>query len=90
MSRFDTANVTNMSYMFCQCQALKLLDIRNFDMGKVTNSDYMFSSVGELYYDATNNRTPIKVTTALWSVLKNMNVSTDSYAEYDIVDIMQR
>ena len=72
--------------MFCQCQALKSLDIRNFDMGKVTNSGSMFSSVGELYYMATNNRTPIKVTMALWSVLKSMNVSTGSDAEYDIVD----
>ena len=86
MSRFDTANVTNMSYMFCQCQALNSLDIRNFDMGKVNDSDYMFSSVGKL--NNTGNNTSIMVTTNLWKVLKSMNVSTDSYAEYDIVDNM--
>ena len=86
LSNFNTANVTSMMYMFRECKALESLDIRNFDMGKVTNSDDMFSGVGTLYHKATGNKTPIKVTTALWSVLKN--VSTGSYAEYDIVDIM--
>ena len=75
-----------MRYMFCTCQALESLDIRNFDMGKVTNSDYMFLSVGSLYNSKTSNRTPIKVTMALKSVLESMNVSTGNYAEYFIVD----
>ena len=86
LSSFDTANVTNMRYMFCTCQALESLDIRNFDMGKVTNSDYMFLSVGTLYNSKTGNRTHIKVTTALRSVLESMSVSTGDYAEYWIVD----
>jgi surface protein len=72
--------------MFGNCNALELLDIHNFDMGKVTNSSNMFSSVGKLYYEATNNRTPIKVTMALKSVLESKNVSTGGYAEYFIVD----
>lgn len=86
LSNFNTANVTNMNCMFDKCQALESLDIHNFDMGKVTNSSYMFLSVGSLYYDKTGNRTPIKVTMALRSVLESMNVSTGSYAEYFIVD----
>ena len=83
-SSFDTANVADMSYMFSQCLSLKSLDIRNFDMGKVTNSSGMFSNVGEL--NNTGNKTSIMVTTNLWKVLKSMNVSTGSYADYDIVD----
>ena len=75
-----------MSYMFFRCQALESLDIRNFDMGNVTQSDGMFYSVGSLYNDKTGNRTTIKVTTALNSVLESKNVSTGSYAEYFIVD----
>ena len=86
LSNFNTANVTDMSYMFSQCLSLKSLDIRNFDMGKVNDSDYMFSSVGEL--NNTGNKTSIMVTTNLWKVLKSMNVSTGSYADYDIVDNM--
>ena len=88
LSGFDTANVTDMNYMFALCWSLNVLDIHNFDMGKVTKCNYMFSNVGELYYKATYNKTPIKVTMALWSVLKNENVSTGSYAEYDIIDNM--
>ena len=84
MSNFNTAKVADMSYMLSQCLSLKSLDIRNFDMGKVTNSSGMFSNVGEL--NNTGNKTSIMVTTNLWKVLKSMNVSTGSYADYDIVD----
>jgi hypothetical protein len=62
------------------------LDIRNFDMGKVTNSSTMFLSVGSLYNSKTGNRTLIKVTEVLKSVLVSMSVSTGDYAEYWIVD----
>ena len=88
LSSFNTANVTNMTYMFSYCNALESLDIRNFDMGKVTNSSKMFSSVGSLYYYNTSNKTSIKVTMALKSVLESMDnvLSAGSSAEYDIVD----
>ena len=86
LSSFNTANVTNMNNMFNNCKALESLDIRNFDMGNVTQSDDMFYSVGSLYNDKTGNRTPIKVTTALNSVLESKNVFTGSYAEYFIID----
>ena len=86
LSNFNTANVTRMDYMFSHCRSLNLLDIQNFDMGKVTDSSSMCGNVGMSYYNATGNRTPIKVTMALKSVLDNMNVSTGNYAEYWIVD----
>ena len=88
LSSFNTANVMNMTYMFSYCNALESLDIRNFDMGKVTNSSKMFSSVGSLYYYNTSNKTSIKVTMALKSVLESMDnvLSAGSSAEYDIVD----
>ena len=88
LSSFNTANVTNMTYMFSYCNALESLDIRNFDMGKVTNSSKMFSSVGSLYYYNTSNKTSIKVTKALKSVLESMDnvLSAGSSAVYDIVD----
>lgn len=86
LSSFNTAKVTDMSGMFRDCQALESLDIHNFDMGKVTNSNNMFLNVGSSYNYNTGNRTPIKVTMALRSVLESMNVSTGSYAEYFIVD----
>ncbi len=87
LSSFNTANVTDMHSMFFDCKALESLDIRNFNMEKVTSRDDMFLDVGTLYHKATGNKTPIKVTEALKSVLESMNVlSTDSSAEYFIVD----
>ena len=88
LSKFNTANVTTMRFMFSDCGALESLDIQNFDMGKVTNSSNMFDGVGSLYKNNTGNKTSIMVTTALWSVLESMNVSTGDYAEYDIIDAL--
>ena len=41
---FDTSNVTDMSYMFNNCIALKSLDVSNFDTSKVTNMSAMFQN----------------------------------------------
>ena len=38
----NTANVTDMSFMFHGCSALKSLDFTNFNTAKVTNMDNMF------------------------------------------------
>jgi surface protein len=78
--------VVDMGCMFSNCQALESLDISNFNMEKVTSSDNMFFGTGSLYYTKTSNKTSIMVTNALKSVLESMNVSTGSYAEYDIID----
>ena len=86
LSSFNTANVTNMNNMFRQCKALKSLDIRTFDIGKVTDFTFIFNFVG--YNAGTGSKTPIKVTSALHTALKDKDVSTGSYAEYFIVDNM--
>lgn len=41
---FNTENVTNMRYMFCDCRSLESLDLTNFNTAKVTNMKGMFSS----------------------------------------------
>lgn len=43
LSKFDTSNVTNMGYMFCNNKAVTTLDISNFDTAKVTIMKNMFS-----------------------------------------------
>ena len=40
-SKFNTENVTNMSYMFAYC-SLKTLNLNSFKTNKVTNMTYMF------------------------------------------------
>ena len=42
VSKFNTANVTDMSYMFQGCSALTELDLSSFDTSKVTNMSSMF------------------------------------------------
>ena len=38
----NTANVTDMQYMFCECSNLTSLDVSNFDTANVTNMSTMF------------------------------------------------
>ena len=47
LSSFDTANVTDMSFMFTYID-LKELDITHFDTAKVTSMAYMFSGSDKL------------------------------------------
>ncbi len=48
ISNLNTANVTNMKWMFSQCEGLTNLDVSNFDTSKVTNMEAMFSDCLEL------------------------------------------
>ena len=48
VTHFNTANVTNMSYMFYRCSKLTLLDVTHFNTANVTNMRYMFSSCSSL------------------------------------------
>ena len=42
LDKFDTSNVTDMSYMFYECCYLKTLDVSKFNTGNVTDMSYMF------------------------------------------------
>ena len=86
LSKFNTANVTDMMTMFSNCRAFTSLDIRNFDVEKVTRLTSIFASVGN--QAGTGSKTPIKVTSALHTALKDKGVSLGDYAEYFIVDIV--
>ena len=44
----NTANVTNMSFLFDHCQKLTSLDLSNFNTAKVTNMNRMFSYCSNL------------------------------------------
>ena len=52
LSGFDTSNVTDMSYMFFNCDALKSITFGgkfdSFDSSKVTNMEAMFSGMGAI------------------------------------------
>ena len=42
VTHFNTANVTNMSFMFYSCSSLTSLDVTHFNTANVTNMCYMF------------------------------------------------
>ena len=44
----NTANVTDMSYMFYSCSSLTSLDVTHFNTAKVTNMNFMFSRCSSL------------------------------------------
>ena len=48
LSKADTSNVTDMSYMFNDCSRLTSLDLSSFDTSNVTNMAYMFSNCSNL------------------------------------------
>ena len=61
LTKIDTSNVTNMSYMFYQCNSLTSLDLSSFNISNVTYMTYMFGSCGGLIsitfgnnFDTTN------------------------------------
>ena len=60
LSNFNTAIVTNMSYMFNGCSALSSLDLSNFNTAIVTNMSYMFFNCANLSsLDLSNFNTAI-------------------------------
>lgn len=48
LSEFDTTGVTNMSWMFNECEPIRELDLSNFDTREVTNMNNMFDSCRQL------------------------------------------
>ena len=56
-------NVTNMSYMFYNCNNLTSLDVSNFDASKVTRMNYMFYGCNKLTSLDVSNWNTSNVTT---------------------------
>ena len=79
IENLNTANVTNMSYMFKGCSNLAVLDVTHFNTAKVTIMSYMFkgcSNLAEL--DVTHFNTA-KVTT-----MDSMFSGCSNLAELDV------
>ena len=48
LSKADTSNVTNMSWMFDDCKSLQTLDLSGFDTSNVTDMSWMFDGCQSL------------------------------------------
>ena len=63
LSNFNTEKVTDMSYMFSNCNKLKeIKGINNFNTNNVTNMKVMFQECNELLYLDLSNFYTSKVT----------------------------
>ena len=88
----NTANVTDMSFMFEGCSALKSLDLTNFNTAKVTNMGNMFEGCSALTSLGLTNFNTAKVTemgnmfngcSALTSLdLTNFNTAKVEFMDY--------
>ena len=95
LENLNTANVTDMNYMFSGCSALKSLDLKNFNTENVTDMNYMFYGCSALTSLDLKNFKTAKVKhmyymfsgcSALTSLyLKNFNTEnvTDMYNMFD-------
>ena len=70
----NTANVTDMSFLFDHCQKLTSLDLSNFNTAKVTNMNKMFSNCSNLKTIYASD----KFTTAAVTESKNMFLGCSS------------
>ena len=57
VSKFDTSNVTNMSYMFAGCNKLTSLDFRKATFDKVTSYNNMFNNTSSTINIITKDAT---------------------------------
>lgn len=48
INKLDTSKVTNMKYMFSNCNKLQTIDLSNFNTSNVTDMSYMFNYCEEL------------------------------------------
>ena len=59
LSRFNTKNVEDMSYMFDDCKNLKYLNLENFDYSKVTNALKMLNDCEDSFFCINKEIAPL-------------------------------
>ena len=48
VSKFNTTNCEDISFMFCNCSSLESMDMLNWDMKNINDIDYLFNYCSEL------------------------------------------
>lgn len=79
MNKLNTSNVTNMKYMFSDCNKLQTIDLSNFDTSNVTNMNNMFNYCEKLSPLNLSNFDTSKVTN-----MSNMFYGCRKLTELDV------
>ncbi|MBW0022056.1 BspA family leucine-rich repeat surface protein [Segatella copri] len=81
---FNTENVTNMNYMFDNCESLKSLDLTKFNTENVTSMKFMFEACTTLTSLDVSNFNTAKVTDINY-MFSNCSALTTIYASDNFV-----
>ena len=95
LSGFDASNVTDMTYMFKDCQNLTNLDLRGVDSSNVTDMSYMFSGCRNLTNlklsgFATSNVTDMRCMFEECYSLTNLDLSSFNTSNVKYMQLMFR
>ena len=83
LSALDTSQVTDMSYMFSECNGLTSLDVSKFDTSQVTNMDYMFKSCNGLTSLDVSKFDTSQVTTMTWMFAECSSLTSLDVSKFD-------
>ncbi len=84
---FDTSNVTDMKYMFSNCQALTSLDVSNFDTREVTSMIGMFANCSKITSLNLQNFLTYNVTTMRAMFESCSSLITVNLAKFDTFSV---
>lgn len=82
INKLDTSKVTNMKYMFSNCDKLQTIDLSNFDTSKVTNMNNMFYRCRKLTELDVSNFNTSNVTD-MSSMFYNLTLKTLNLSNFD-------
>ena len=87
LSALDTSEVTDMSYMFSECNGLTSLDVSKFDTSQVTNMDYMFKSCNGLTSLDVSKFDTSQVTTMTWMFAECRSLTSLDVSKLDTSNV---
>ena len=87
ISKLDTSNVTNISYMFSNCSNLTSLDVSNLNTNNITEMYYVFSICPSLTEIIGLDKWNTSNVTAMDSVFYNCNVSSLDLSSWDVSNV---
>ena len=87
LNNFDTSNVMNMSFMFCEDKKLESLDLSNFDTSNVTDMSSMFYNCSGLTNLDVSNFNASKVTSMSYMFYNCGSLTSLDLSNFDMLKV---
>lgn len=88
LTNFDTHNITDMSYIFADCNNLSYLNLSNFNTSNVKDMSFMFNKCYNLKHLNLSNFSTNKVTEMEAMFYECINLKTLDISEFDTANAM--